>query len=196
MVARPIDEVRGTALKADPPALVLKTAPALPKTGSRAVEMLMLEQQSDGLRWTISFADGGEARADATTGALLPMIDANLAKAQAARAYKGSAKIIGAQYFAAKANPVDLRRDRPAWQIRLDDGTHLYVDAETARFLAIRTPQWRAFDWMWGWHIMDPGGREDTSHPLLILCAALAALAVFLAAVQLLLRLWPVRMRG
>ena len=40
--------------------------------------------------------------------------------------------------------------------------------------LALRTRQWRLFDWMWGLHIMDLSGREDTSHPVLIASAALA----------------------
>ena len=33
--------------------------------------------------------------------------------------------------------------------------------------------RWRAFDFMWGLHILDPAGREDSSHPLLIALAGL-----------------------
>ena len=69
--------------------------------------------------------------------------------------------------FAADQAPLDLRRPRPSWQATFADGTHLYLDADTGEVLALRTGYWRAYDFMWGLHIMDPLGREDTSHWLL-----------------------------
>ena len=41
----------------------------------------------------------------------------------------------------------------------------------------MRTGLWRWFDFAWGLHILDPRGREDTHHPLLIASAALALLS-------------------
>ncbi len=38
----------------------------------------------------------------------------------------------------------------------------------------MRTRWWRAFDLAWGLHIMDLSGREDTSHPVLIIFAAIS----------------------
>ena len=51
--------------------------------------------------------------------------------------------------------------------------------------LALRSRLWRAFDFMWGLHIMDLQGREDTHHPLLIGSAALALLTSLLGLVLL-----------
>ncbi|HQA18128.1 MAG TPA: hypothetical protein PK680_07085, partial [Novosphingobium sp.] len=57
-------------------------------------------------------------------------------------------------------------------QGEFDDGTPLYIDAESGEVLALRTRFWRTFDFMWGLHIMDPVGRENSSHVLLWLFSA------------------------
>lgn len=51
--------------------------------------------------------------------------------------------------------------------------------------LALRTPQWRLYDVMWGLHIMDLQTREDSHHPILLLFAALAAVSALLGCVLL-----------
>lgn len=61
----------------------------------------------------------------------------------------------------------------------------IYVDAGTGEVLALRSRLWRAFDFMWGLHIMDLQGREDTHHPLLIGFAGLAFLGTLLGTVLL-----------
>ena len=78
--------------------------------------------------------------------------------------------------FDAENNPLELRRGRPAWRATFGSSTRLYLDAETGDVLAVRTNLWRAFDVMWGLHIMDLGGRESTHHPILYISAALAVL--------------------
>ena len=52
----------------------------------------------------------------------------------------------------------------------------------------MRTRFWRAFDFMWGLHIMDLQTREDTSHPILIGSAAIALLGSILGFVMLFTR--------
>ena len=90
------------------------------------------------------------------------------------------------RYGAASA-PIDLRQHRPSWQVAYRDGLRVYVDAATGEVLAVRSAQWRAFDFMWGLHIMDLRGREDSSHPILIIAAALS-LAGVLFGIALLFR--------
>ena len=75
--------------------------------------------------------------------------------------------------------------DPAARVVTFADGARVYLDADTGAVLALRTDQWRLFDWMWGLHIMDLNGREDTSHPVLIASAALALLATLLGLVLL-----------
>ncbi len=53
--------------------------------------------------------------------------------------YAGRAKAVSALRFAADKTPLDLRKERSSWQVTYDDGTHLYLDADSGSFLAIRT---------------------------------------------------------
>lgn len=180
MVARPIDEVRGIHLKAEPAALAIDgpiTVPILPRDHGPALA-LRLEQQLGGPVWIATFAHGHEMRAAARDGRWLPKVDETEARAIAQRWYRPKSAIVSAKHTAADKPPLDLRRARPAWGVAFADGTNVYVDADTGSLLAVRSRQWRAFDFMWGLHIMDLEGREDTSHPLLIALAALAMIAV------------------
>jgi hypothetical protein len=171
MVARPIEEVRGEHLRA-------KAAPFL---GGRAVEKLTLEQRANGPVWLIRYADGGERQADPATGTLLPKPGATEIRALAEGYYAGDSKIASIRLFPADREPMELRRGRPAWQVALADGANLYIDAESGSLLAVRTQQWRWFDFMWGLHIMDLQTREDTSHPILIGFAGLSLLSLLMA---------------
>jgi hypothetical protein len=73
--------------------------------------------------------------------------------------------------------PLELRRPGGAWMIADADDTHVYI-GKAGEVLAVRTSLWRWFDLAWGLHILDPQGREDTHHPLLVASAALALLSV------------------
>ena len=84
------------------------------------------------------------------------------------------------RFFDADDPPLDFRRPEAVWQVALEDGVHVYVGRHSGEIAAVRTRWWRLFDFMWGLHIMDLEEREDTSHPILILFAALALLGVLL----------------
>ena len=180
MAARPIDEVRGTHLRAQP--LALQTIrPVAPILDGRATEKLTLEQRVNGPVWIIQYAGGDARRADPASGALLPGISASEAMSLAKSYYSGRAKAVSTRRFASEKAPLDLRKERPSWQIVYDDGTHLYLDADSGSFLAIRTRYWRIYDFMWGLHIMDLQTREETSHPVLIGFAAISFIALLMA---------------
>ncbi len=176
MVSRPIDEVRGTALKAKPLLLAPLSNVIRPDTESRAARTMLLEQQVRGPRWVVTFHDGSVARADPATGRFLAALNREEASAIARAAYLGHARLTGLRHFVADANPIDLRGERPAWQASFTDGAHVYIDSDTGQLLAIRTSQWRTYDWMWGLHIMDLQTREESSHFILVVFAALAGL--------------------
>lgn len=183
MAARPIEEVRGTALRATPAPIELPATIA-PPTGRGAIKALAIERQVGGPVWIAKFADGGAARAG-LDGRWLPAVGAGEARVLALAAYRPGGAIASVARTPADAPPLDLRQPRPAWGVRFADGAHVYIDADTGGLLALRTRQWRAFDWMWGLHIMDLGGREATHSVVLVAFAALAVVTALLALVLL-----------
>lgn len=200
MASQPIETVRGEHLRADAPAIATpENPPVFPRIDSsvRAVSSVELTQRPSGTQWIIRYADGGGRRASIETGAYLQLQLTSIEAAQIAEAaYAGDQPLTQMQLFDAEANPMDLRRGRPAWQARFGDSHHVYVDAETGDVLAVRTGLWRVFDFMWGLHIMDLESRSDTSHPLLIGFAVLAVLMVLLGLVVLPWRYFKRRRRN
>jgi hypothetical protein len=195
MVARPIEEVRGTSLRADIPVLSLEKPWKFPLLFGKIVpiDTIRLVQQPRGPVWIVSLHDKTIIRASANEGRWTGPVEEAEARDLAAASYRGPSKIVRMKLFSAEQAPLDLRKPRPSWQAEYDDGTHLYIDAFSGETLALRTKQWRIYDWFWGLHIMDLQGREDSHHPLLILFAALAALAAVLALVQLPISVWRKR---
>jgi len=185
MVARPIEEVRGTHLRAEPTPLALTGKVVAPATDGRKILSAKLEQRPWGPQWTIDYADGGVGRSDPATGRYLKRLTLQEARQVADASYAGKASLSSLRFFTADHNPRELRRNRPAWEADFKDGAHLYIDADSGAVLAVRTGQWRLYDFMWGLHIMDPQMREDTHHPLLIIAAALAGIGTLVGLVLL-----------
>jgi hypothetical protein len=192
MAARPIEEVRGVHLKAEVPVLALEKPAKFPVMFGKfgEIDSIRLIQQPRGPVWIVNFHDKLILRASAVEGRWLAPVDEAEAGDLATAAYRGSAKLINMKSFAEKNAPLDLRKERPSWQASFSDGTRVYIDATSGELLALRTKQWRVYDWFWGLHIMDLQGREDSHHPILIVFAALAALGLLLALIQLPLSVW------
>ena len=185
MVARPIEEVRGEHLKATPSALVVPGAVTPPAAGGTALKSLAIEPRAGGAVWVAQFADGSARAAALATGAWLPPLSREQGVAAARAHYLGRAGVTGVGATAADDPPVELRRPRPTWRVQFADGARVFVDRDTGAVLALRTDQWRVFDFMWGLHILAPRGREDSSHPVLIAAAAVALATVLLGVVLL-----------
>ncbi|CAO1649928.1 PepSY domain-containing protein [Parasphingorhabdus sp. NYA22] len=187
MVAQPIETVRGNHLRSEAPALgAIKPVP--PLLEGRQAKSLTLQQNSMGPFWVIAYADGGKRRADSETGALLPPVSGAEANMLASAARSDKAAIRSVTLFAENQAPMEQRSGRPSWQVVFDDDARFYIDADSGELLAVRTKFWRAFDFMWGLHIMDLQTREDTSHPILIGSAAIALLGSILGFVMLFTR--------
>jgi hypothetical protein len=99
--------------------------------------------------------------------------------------YAGTAKVASVTRTDPAKPPMDLRREIAAWQVRMSDGTHFYVDAASGEIVARRTRFWRFYDWMWGLHIMDLDTREDTHNPWSLGFGMAALMTTFLALVLL-----------
>lgn len=174
MTLRPIEEVRGDHLrvKTKPAALVLPGS-MLAAPGTELKDMRVTMQRGRPVAILTTLA-GETRRVDFATGTPLPPLGAAEARALVAARIIGGDKVERVTLFPADKTPFDFRRPLAAWQVQLADGTNVYVGRDTGEIEAVRTRWWRAFDFAWGLHIMDLSEREDTSHPVLILFAALS----------------------
>lgn len=185
MVARPIEEVRGEHLISPPKPITVGGPLVAPQVAGRQVLAVTLEPRADGPRWEIDFADGEKRLADPTTGRLLPRLGAADAAKELAARYIGTAKVVGVTRVDADSPPLELRRAMNGWVVRMSDDTHFYLDGGSGEIIARRTGWWRIYDFMWGLHIMDLQGREDTHNPWVVSFGALALVMVLLALVLL-----------
>ena len=181
MVWKPIEEVRGTDLLAEPAPVRLAAPPVVPQVAGLQIEGLSLENRATGPRWVIDVRDAPTRLADPRTGALLPPVSAAEAAREVTSRYRGKARLASVTRTSADSPPLDLRRPVAAWAVEMTDGTRFYVDASSGEVIARRTRWWRIYDWMWGLHIMDLDTREDTHNPWVVGFGIAALVTSFLA---------------
>ena len=186
MVIKPIEEVRGTNLviEAKPQALPADTniAVTLPTPATRPVKSVTTSIERGEVVTRITYMDDSSDRFRADGTKMMPLSEIE-ARLIAKERVKGGDQITSVTRFTAENVPFDFRRPMPVWQVALQDGTNIYIGAETGAVEAVRTRWWRTFDFMWGLHILDPQTREDTSHPLLIALAALSTIGALLGCI-------------
>lgn len=183
MAAKPIEEVRGNHLRVEQAVQPL----VLPGSALASAEFPIREMRAvmqDGRAVAIlTGMDGSTRRVDMQSGAALPALSANDARLIVAKQIKVGDQIRSVTAFDTDNVPFDFRREMPVWQVALEDGAHIYIGRDTGQIEAVRTRWWRGFDFMWGLHIMDLRTREDTSHPILILFAALGVIGALLGCI-------------
>ena len=183
MAAKPIEEVRGNHLRVP----TEETPLVLPGSSLASEEFPLREMRAvmqDGRAVAIlTGMDGSVRRVDMESGQALPALTAADARGVVSSRIKGGDAVERVTLFPPDSVPFDFRRPMPVWQVALADGTHVYVGRDTGQIEAVRTSWWRAFDFMWGLHIMDLQTREDTSHPILILFALLGVIGALLGCV-------------
>jgi uncharacterized iron-regulated membrane protein len=184
MVARPIEEVRGESLRA-PAASIDPARVAFPANIGEPIREAQLVAQPGGPVWLITGADGSRWRYSSRDGTAIPPVIMDEAAEIARAAYAGKAGLTGVTYFAQGEAPVEARTGGATWQARFADGTHVYIDDATGVVLALRTGQWRLYDFLYGLHIMDPQAHEDAHNPFTIVFAVLSLLGALLGTVLL-----------
>jgi uncharacterized iron-regulated membrane protein len=184
MVARPIEEVRGEHLRAEHTAID-PAGIAFPQNIGEPIHEARLVSQPDGPAWIVTAADGGRWRYSARFGTATPPVVEDEARRLAEGAYAGNARLAGVTYFPPGEAPSAARSSAAVWQARFADGTQVYIDDATGEVLALRTGQWRLYDFLYGLHIMDPQTREDANNPFAILFAALAVIGATLGCILL-----------
>jgi hypothetical protein len=183
MVARPIEVVRGDYLRAKTetvPLVLPGSTLAAPEAGLKAMHVTMQQGRAVAI---LTGLDGSVRRVDFASGSALPPLDAAAARALVAKQINGGDKVERVTLFPADRTPFDFRQPLAVWQVQLADGTNVYIGRDTGEIEAVRTRWWRAFDFAWGLHIMDLSKREDTSHPVLIIFAALSLVGALIGSV-------------
>lgn len=174
MVSRPIEEVRGEQLKREQPAKALVIPGSMLAADDTNLAEMRVTMQDGRAVAILTGLNGSVRRVDFASGKVLPPLDAAAARALVADRITGGDTVRSVTLFSAESAPFDFRRPVAAWQVALEDGTNVYVGRDTGQIEAVRTRWWRWFDFAWGLHIMDLSEREDTSHPILIIFAALS----------------------
>jgi len=183
MAARPIDEVRGNHLRmtSEQEALALPSdlVAGIDKP-AKEIRFIMQDGRAVAL---VTAMDDDVHRFDLENGAPLPSVDEEKARSMVAKQIVGGEDVASVRLFDANSVPFEFRRPMPVWQVVLDEGTHVYVGRNTGQIEAVRTRWWRAFDFMWGLHIMDLQTRKETSHPILIIFASFGVFASILGCI-------------
>jgi hypothetical protein len=181
MVARPLDEVRGTTLRRDPP--VLSVPAGLPAL--KGVEKLELGSLLGKPVWKLT--DGqGKRLLDAASGQ--PII---LTAAQAEAVARAGTTLDGPAVVTAITpdKPASDWRETSGWRVEFADDVRVYINAQ-GEIGAVRTPWWRFYDLFWGLHIMDWSERENTHHPLIIISTILSLGVVLTGALLTIRHFW------
>lgn len=188
MVAKPIEEVRGSHLVKEATQENLPRditiAVNLPAEWEKEVRSVSSAMEGGEVITRIRYADGSSDRIREDGSRIGPLSELE-ARLLVAERIEGGDKVASTQMFEADKVPFDFRRPMPVWQVALEDGTHVYVGTETGRLEAVRTRWWRGFDFMWGLHIMDLETREldgqsAFNRTILLVFSALSVIASLL----------------
>jgi hypothetical protein len=130
---------------------------------------------------------------DAVAGTPLPAVDAQSAAAIARKAWIGGDVSAPITSKVTAASP-EYRGPLPAWRVAFadHDQTSVFVSADTGQIAAVRTANWRLFDFFWGLHIMDWTER-DNFNTWWLLAFAIGGLVLGLAGTVLLVVRWPIK---
>ncbi|WP_105167470.1 hypothetical protein [Pseudoalteromonas sp. T1lg23B] len=129
----------------------------------------------------------GKVLVDASSGERLAPLNEAQAITVAQYHFTGSAAVASATLIKDVENtPSELSaRHLPVWQITFAgfSSPTFYINQHTAEVVTTRHLAWRAFDWMWRFHIMDYDDGENVANWFLLLIALLGCVAACMGAV-------------
>ncbi|MCU0426696.1 MAG: peptidase M4 [Candidatus Kapabacteria bacterium] len=121
------------------------------------------------------------ALVNARTGAFRPPITAEEARMIAEEDFAPEAAVQSVEYIT-DVEPTSEYREKPlpAYRVTFDheSGTHIYISAERGIVTSRRNSRWRAWDFLWAFHILDFQTRDNIHNWLLRGMSALAVLTV------------------
>jgi hypothetical protein len=160
MTLKPIEEIRGNHLAAEPAFDLIAADYSLPLvSGARSVTLI------DALgtpAFVINRPEGREV-IDARTGGAITGFAEDDIRAKVGSVLKIDSEI--ARMERKEKAPLDYSGPLPVWQVTLTEpaNARLYIDAQTGQLIRVRTSRWRMFDMAWRVHILDPAGENFNS---------------------------------
>lgn len=101
---------------------------------------------------------------DANTGEKLSPLTEEVANDVFKAGAPGLASLKGQLFLLEDNAPREYGGPLPAWVYQTDQsGERVYLDAMTGEIRAVRTTEWRLFDILWRFHIMDVTGEDSFS---------------------------------
>lgn len=185
MVVVDLDFIHGDPLVRNLRVPLVTTAPAIPAAqmtsrypGATQVSLRSLPGVSTPLYEVIT--EGRRLLVDATNGAPLSPLPADMVKELARAYYAGDGKPASVSLIE-RDPPSELgARALPLWRVDFDDWlqTSFYIHPDSGSLVTRRHRFWRWFDFLWSLHIMDYRTREDVNNGLLRGATLLAATTV------------------
>lgn len=115
---------------------------------------------------------------DAITGEKFPRIDKKMAIAIADKDFAPEVPVVGATLISTQGG--EYKGPIPAYKVEFANWkkSAIYVAAETGQVISRRSTLWRAFDFLWMFHIMDYGERDNFNNWLLRIVSLVGLLSV------------------
>lgn len=160
MTLKPIEEIRGNHLAAEPAFDLISADYSLPLvTHARSVSLI------DALGRPALVIDGltGRRVIDARTGEPITGFDEADIRNKVTDVLKIDSEV--ARMVRKTEAPMDYSGPLPVWQVTLTRpaNARLYIDATTGQLVRVRTSRWRWFDIAWRVHILDTTGENFNS---------------------------------
>ncbi|MBL8556557.1 MAG: hypothetical protein JNL41_19950 [Phenylobacterium sp.] len=172
MAAIHIDIIHGDRL--------VRPAPAPPLAIAGLLEPAHLAHLAPGLRSAqletqvgrpvyVVDAEGGKALFDARTGEKLSPLGEAAARARAQALFAETGRVVSAELLTT-SRPTEIQsRPLPLWRVEFEGAWRptFYISPLTGELVARRHDLWRAYDFLWMFHIMDYEARSDVNNPLI-----------------------------
>lgn len=166
----PIDGIRGAGIVEQSAAFRLKHVNLIPpnqlvrgnpELDNVSVDEVHIKQRMSTPVYLVT-VDNQWLAYDARTGGRLSPLDENQARMIARN---NSRAEVRSAILATELPPGSEYRggELPAWRVELEtpDSAVLWIGANSGQINAVRTSQWRLYDFLWSLHIMDYRGRDN-----------------------------------
>ncbi len=176
----PISQIRGDHLRRDinHGELVASRAQvtaedALAEAWTEAPLSMSLQPFLGEMVWRIE-AKGWSELVSAETGERLTPLEPSQIRTIAAQSWGGAGEMVSLDRLVEA--PREYGGPIPVWAARFDapGDPVFYIDGKTGELRAVRTDEWRMFDFLWMLHVMDYEERENFNHPLVFAASFLA----------------------